>query len=551
MSQNKLPPATAVRINEPNDSTPTHSAGDLDRILTKKDLIFLGVGATIGAGIFVLTGVVAKNVAGPAVIVSFGIAACACVIDAFCYAELATRYPVSGSAYLYASRIYGPLAGFLVGTNMIIEYAFGAAAVSQGLVEYLLHFVEFCGADVPTWVEGYFIEGTIFEISFIATCIILAIVSILARGIKESSVFNMIVTGASMLVIFVVICAGSAEIDSRNWEPFLPYGATGMFSGAAVIFFSYIGFDAVSNAAEECVNPKRDMPVGIIGSLAICAGLYMGVALVITGMVPYDEMNPKAPIAQAFEDKDMKWVVVTIYIGAIAGLITTLLGGLYSQPRIYLAMARDSLLPAFFGRTHPVYRTPFNSQITCGVLGGVIGMFFKVETLSSFLGIGLLVAYSLVCSSVVTIRSKDKYRANHLMFLLALCTLIAGFGIRMHQPVISYVFVVFIAMTIFAIWYTNEWLPLPQGGQTFNVPWNPVFPLCGVVLNTALMTTMHYLAWIRLIAFSALVSCGYLYLHWKGILEKSPAQEFAGTTLDVSLSEPLIHRSPLTNNRKS
>uniref|UniRef100_K7MUP3 Cationic amino acid transporter C-terminal domain-containing protein n=1 Tax=Glycine max TaxID=3847 RepID=K7MUP3_SOYBN len=383
----------------------------LSRRLGVLDLVLLGIGASIGAGIFVVTGTVARD-AGPGVTISFILAGASCVINALCYAELATRFPaVVGGAYLYAYTAFNELTAFLVFGQLMLDYHIGAASIARSLASYLINILELFPVfkdNIPKWIGHGEDIGDVLSINVLAPILLVLLTFILCRGVQESSVVNSLMTVTKIIIVIIVIFAGAFEVDVSNWSPFAPNGLKAIFTGATVVFFAYVGFDAVANSAEESKRPQRDLPIGIIGSLLICIALYIGVCLVITGMVPYNLLGEDAPLAEAFSSKGLKFVSILISVGAVAGLTTTLLVGLYVQSRLYLGLGRDGLLPLVFAKVHSKYHTPVHSQIWVGLVASVLAGLFNVHVLSHILSVGTLTGYSVVSACVVVLRWKDK-----------------------------------------------------------------------------------------------------------------------------------------------
>src|SRR5579885_23072 len=377
--------------------------GGLRRALGALDLTALGIGAIIGAGIFVMTGVGARE-AGPGLIVSFVMAGVACTMAALCYAEFAAMIPVAGSAYSYSYATMGELVGWIIGWDLVLEYAVGAAAVAVGWSGYLRIILEGLGVHLPvalTHAPGS-VPGAIIDLP--ALLIVLVISAILYGGISESARFNSIIVGVKLVVIALVILIGAFYIKPANWSPFAPMGWGGVMKGAAVIFFAYIGFDAVSTAAEEVVDPKRDLPLGILGSLFACTLLYILVAGVLTGMVPSREIELNAPLASAFVIRGLNAISGIISLGAVAGLTSVLLVLLLGQSRVFFAVSRDGLLPPAFSRIHPQYRTPYIPTTITGIAVGVTAALLPIQEIAELTNIGTLFAFVLVCAGVWILR---------------------------------------------------------------------------------------------------------------------------------------------------
>ncbi len=408
----------------------------LRRVLGPMQLTSLGVGAIIGTGIFVLVGQAAHDKAGSAVILSFAVSGLACLFAALCYAEFASMVPVAGSAYTYAYATLGELFAWIIGWDLIIEYAVSAAGVAHGASAYFQDLISIFGLHLPNALTdapfdydptlGKMIAtGKIMDLpAFIITALVTVILVI---GIKESARFNTAMVILKVAVVIFVIVVGVFYINPANWQPFAPYGFTGinffgktlfgqedaggqplgMLAGAAIIFFAYIGFDSVSTHAEEAKRPQRDVPTGILSSLLICTVLYMGVGAVLTGMAPYDKININAPVSDAFKQVGLTWAQFLVAFGALAGIISVVLVNMLSQARILLAMARDGLLPQkFFGAIHERYRTPYKGTILTGIFVSALAAVLPLRVLSGLVNIGTLFAFVIVCAAVLIMRKK-------------------------------------------------------------------------------------------------------------------------------------------------
>src|SRR5215472_4299728 len=379
----------------------------LKRALGALDLTLLGIGAIVGAGIFVLTGVAAARYAGPAIVLSFVVSGFACAMAALCYAEFAAMIPVAGSAYSYSYATMGELVGWIIGWDLVLEYAVGAAAVAVGWSGYLRVILEGLGVHLPaalTHAPGS-VPGAIIDLP--ALLIVLLISAILYVGISESARFNSIIVAIKLIVIALVIIVGVFYVKPINWSPFAPMGWSGVMKGAAVIFFAYIGFDAVSTAAEEVVNPNRDLPRGILGSLFICTLLYILVAAVLTGMVPAAAIDLNAPLASAFVIRGLNAISGIISLGAVAGLTSVLLVLLLGQSRVFFAVSRDGLLPAAFSKVHPRFRTPYIPTTLTGIAVGITAALLPIQEIAELTNIGTLFAFVLVCLGVWILRHAD------------------------------------------------------------------------------------------------------------------------------------------------
>lgn len=376
----------------------------LKKALGGADLLMLGIGAIIGTGIFVLTGVAAAKYAGPGLILSFILSAITCGLSALAYAEFASNVPIAGSAYTYSYASLGEFFAWIIGWDLILEYALAASAVAVGWSGYFVKLMEGLGVHFPQWAISAPGAGHGGIINLPALIIILLISALLSLGIKESTRVNNIIVVVKVLIVLLFIGVGSFYVKPANWVPFLPFGFKGVVSGAALVFFAYIGFDAVSTSAEETVNPQKNLPIGIIGSLVICTTLYIVVAAVLTGMVPYAKLDSPSPVALALQMVNQNWVAGIISLGAIAGITTVLLVMLYAQTRIFFAMSRDGLLPSFFSKVHPKYRTPINSTWFIGIISGLVAALVPLDELAEMVNIGTLAAFVLVSGSVIISR---------------------------------------------------------------------------------------------------------------------------------------------------
>jgi APA family basic amino acid/polyamine antiporter len=399
------------------------ASGQLRRALGPVQLTTLGVGAIIGAGIFVLTGQAAAQHAGPAIVLSFILAGAACGFAGLCYAEFASMIPVAGSAYTYAYATMGELLAWIIGWDLILEYSLGAATVAVGWSGYVVSFLRDLGINFPLeWanpsgvdilVNGQVVGQGIFNVP--AAIIALLVTALLVVGIKESASANATIVVIKVAVVLLFIAFGVSFVNSDNWSPFIPestgtfgeFGWSGIVRGAAVVFFAYIGFDAVSVAAQEAKNPQKDMPTGILMSLAICTILYIAVALVLTGIVPYTSLNVPDPIAVGIDATGLSWLKPFIKLGAIAGLSSVILVMIMAQPRIFYAMSRDGLLPPVFKRIHPKFRTPHITTVVTGIAVAMTAGIFPIGQLGHMVSIGTLLAFVIVSLGVLVLRYKQ------------------------------------------------------------------------------------------------------------------------------------------------
>jgi APA family basic amino acid/polyamine antiporter len=395
----------------------------LKRVLTATNLTFLGIGAIIGAGIFVLTGHAAAENAGNAVVLSFALAFFGCLFAGLCYAEFASVVPIAGSAYTYAYATLGEFMAFFIGWNLVLEYMFGAATVGVGWSGYFVDFMAKAGIHLPAafsqapvaWNDAagklMVVHGGIINLP--AFLLVMAMTVVLVIGIKESARFNNIVVFVKVAIVLLVIGVGFFFVNAANWHPFIApsagvfgkFGWSGVVRGAAVVFFAYIGFDAVSTAAQEAKNPQRDLPIAMLGSLVICTVLYVLMSLVLTGLAPYNQLDVPHPVAYALGHiPQLGWLEIFVDIGAIAGLASVVLVMLLGQSRVFFSMSRDGLLPPALSRVHPTFRTPYVTTILSGTVAAVIAAIFPIDILGALVSIGTLCAFTIVCAGVIVLR---------------------------------------------------------------------------------------------------------------------------------------------------
>jgi basic amino acid/polyamine antiporter, APA family len=458
------------------------SENRLRRVLGPVGLTSLGVGAIIGTGIFVLTGVAAADKAGPAMSLSMVAAGITCIFAALCYAEFAAMVPVAGSAYTYAYATLGELFAWIIGWDLVLEYAVGASTVAHGWSHYFQDLLKIFNGGKPLWPAvvanapfdyskvGEFVwTGSYIDLPAIVIAGIITV--ILVIGIKESANFNAAMVLVKLGVVFFVIVVGAFYVKTENWFPYAPYGygglsffgipiwgqvhnghVAGVLAGAATIFFAYIGFDSVSAHSEEAKDPQRDVPIGIIVSLITCTILYILVAGVLTGMVPYDKINRDAPVSDAFAQVGLPWAQFLIAVGALTGITSVLLVMMLSQPRVLLAMARDGLVPpGFFGAIHDKFKTPWKSTILTGFFVALLAGLLPLSILAELVAIGTLLAFVIVCSAVLIMRKTH-----------------------------------------------------PNAHRPFRVPLVPLVPVLGIVTCLTLMFSLPWENWLRLIIWLVL-----------------------------------------------
>src|SRR5919112_2053768 len=399
----------------------------LRKALGPLDLVVFGIGVIVGTGIFVLTGVAAANFAGPAISLSFVASGVACALAALCYAEFASTVPVAGSAYTFSYASIGEFFAWIIGWDLILEFTVGAATVSVGWSQYFNRILEsFFGVSLPPAITGEVVNLPAAAIALILTVI-------LVIGIRLSSGFNLTVTTIKLAVVFFFIGLGIFFVNTANWSPFVPpaggavesvstegggpsllqyltgaeqqaFGFAGIITAAAIVFFAYIGFDVVATTSEEARNPRRGPPLGILGSLAICTLLYVLVSQIMTGIVPYNELDPEAPMASVFRDIGLDWAAGLVSIGAICGLTSVIMILMLGQSRVAFAMSRDNLLPRYFARAHPRFRTPYRITLLTGVIVAIIAAFVDLSRLAELVNIGTLFAFCLVSVGVMILR---------------------------------------------------------------------------------------------------------------------------------------------------
>jgi APA family basic amino acid/polyamine antiporter len=437
----------------------------LHRTLGPFNLIALGIGAIIGAGLFSLTGLAAADNAGPAVVISFVIAAIGCGFAGMCYSELASMIPVAGSAYTYAYATLGEIVGWVIGWDLVLEYAVGAGTVSVSWSRYVISFLRDFGINLPAqWTLSPFETATLADGTTVhgianlpAVLIIVLISALLIRGIKESASVNAVIVVIKVAVVLAVVGTGVFYIKMQNYVPFIPentgtfgeYGWSGILRGAGVIFFAYIGFDAVSTAAQETKDPQRDMPIGILGSLLICTVLYIAFGFVLTGLVNYKDLHNDAhPVVTAIDQTPFHWLKTAVTLGVIGGFTTVMLVMLLGQSRVFYAMSRDGFLPKAFSSLHPEWKTPWISNLVFMAATGLLGGLVPIRVLGHMTSIGTLLAFIIVCAGVMILRTTH-----------------------------------------------------PELERGYRVPLVPFVPIGGILVCLAMMVSLDIDTWIRLVAW--------------------------------------------------
>jgi APA family basic amino acid/polyamine antiporter len=474
-----------------------HGSKALKRSLSAFDLTMLGIGAIIGTGIFVLTGTAAANQAGPGIMMSYVLAGLACGFAALCYAEFASMIPIAGSAYTYAYATLGELFAWMIGWDLILEYAVGSMTVAIGWSGYMQKLLTGFGVNLPVWMTAA--PGSMNAagepigaiVNLPAVLIVLGIMTLLVVGVRESARANTVMVAIKGAAILFFIFAGITYVKPENWSPFYAYGWSGVMSAAAVVFFAYIGFDAVSTTAEEAKNPRRDLPIGIIASLIICTVLYLAVAAILTGIVPVveyktDQAFLNAPVAFALSAIGQDWAAYLVSAGAVAGITSVLLVMLLSQPRIFFAMSRDGLLPAAVSKVHPRFGTPYlTTIITCIAVALVAGV-TQIQVVGEMTSIGTLFAFVVVCAAVLILRKRR-----------------------------------------------------PDAARSFKVPGGSVIPVLGILSCLYLMLSLPVITWVRFLVW---LDIGML-IYWFYGRSKSPLadkQEAARRTGAESFSNLLM-----------
>lgn len=381
-----------------------------ERTLSAVDLIALGIGAVIGTGIFILPGTVAATKAGPGIILSFVLAAIVCAVAAMCYAEFASVLPIAGSAYSYGNIVYGEMIGWIIGWALVLEYVLAVATVAVGWAAYFNSFIAGFGLKLPKAITGSFDPAHGTYINVIAILIVCLIAWIIDTGLKTSIRLNNIIVVVKLAIIVLFLLVGSFYVKPSNWTPFAPFGGTGILKGAAVVFFAYLGFDAVSSSAAEVKNAKRNMPIGIIGTLVICTIFYILVSGVLTGMVSYKQLNVDDAVAFALQLVHQNFVAGIISIGALAGMFTMMVTMIYSSSRLLYSIGRDGLLPRFLGKIDK-HHAPKNAMLTVTIVISILAGLIPLDQLANLVNIGTLIAFAFVSFGILLLRRNPKLNA--------------------------------------------------------------------------------------------------------------------------------------------
>jgi basic amino acid/polyamine antiporter, APA family len=479
----------------------------LKRALGPYDLVMLGIGAIIGSGIFATIGTAVagdamRPGAGPAIILSFALTAVACAFCGLCYAEFASLVPISGSAYTYSYATLGELVAWIIGWDLIIEYAVGNVAVAIAWAAYFHQLCDGMGFHIPAWLavdyrsavqaaatvgqsagqvdpsialpfEAWTNHPVVLGIpvifNFLAAAVVMLITWLLIVGVKESARANNVMVAVKLVILCFFIYSGAKFVKPENWTPFMPNGFAGVWVGASLIFFAYIGFDAISTAAEECKKPARDLPIGIIGSLVICTLIYIAVAIVLTGMVPWNQLGVADPLAAAFAFVHADFSASVVAVGAVFSMSAVLLVFQYGQPRIFFSMSRDGLLPPYFSKVHPKYRTPHVTTLWTGIAVACVSAIANINEIVELTNIGTLFAFVLVCAGIIILRRKDPHRK-----------------------------------------------------RAFRTPFVPVVPILGILCCFYLMAGLPWITWVR---FGVWLLVGmviyFLYGHGKSKLRRA------------------------------
>lgn len=513
----------------------------LKKCLTRWDVMAYGVGSTVGAGIFVTTYTGAQHAGPIGVVMSFVVASVACMFSAFAYAEFSARVPVSGSAYTFSYVCLGELAAWFVGWNLTLEYAISAAAVARGWSDNVVLMFNQFGWNAPSWLNSIELGsagGTNWNVSLLSVLICAVCTVLLLAGAKESANFNKFITVLNVCVILFIIILGAFHMHTKYWTDAIPAAVTvpagcsgdggvfpcgfnGILAGAAKVFFAYIGFDSVTTLAEEVIDPKVDLPIGIIGTLVLTTGLYVGASAVVTGMVPWYAMDPNTPLASAFQSVGVGWATTIIAICTVTALTASTLCSLFGQPRIFFRMAKDGLLFELFARVHPQTKAPLWGTLVTGVTAGLIALFMSLDVLTDMISIGTLMAFTTVCAGVVLLRCDSTTNPSRPALLMvaylipctALCVALRflGNGCPVWVAVVLFV-ITLIPVVLFARF------PKAAPPTTYACPFVPFFPLFGMFCNLYLICSLSALSYIRILVWTIIgfaLYFGYGIFHSK------------------------------------
>ena len=515
----------------------------LKRSLTAWELIAYGIGATVGAGLFVVTGEAAKNLAGPSVSASFLVAAFSGLLSAFCYAEFATRIPVAGGAYAYSYVCFGEAIAWLVGWNLTLEYGMSASVVARGFADYFVSFLFACGLTPPRWIYDIPLNIPFLSHkgSLLASGIVVLCTVALLMGASESARLNLVITCVNMGLILFIVVAGVSEIQESNYEPFFPNGASGVMTGAGFVFFSYVGFDCICILSEELKNPKRDLPIAIVGTLGIVACLYLAVSLVLTGMVKYTDIDLNAPLAAAFRQLDMPWAAIIVAFGTTTILCSTTLCSLFGQPRVFFAMAKDGLVPQKLAELNPKTKVPAFSTYLSGIVSAMLAFCLDIDLLAGMISAGTMLSFTLVSLGILVVRYEDNSesrKANARFFkkpsflLSVFCVMNLILGVAMNyfpglNPAVYGVMVVLtlLPIAVLACFPKNmqsSKTAVPQvaneagssvfTGEVFLCPWVPWIPAFAVIINAHLILSLEVQTLMQVGIWAALgYACYFSY----------------------------------------
>lgn len=489
---------------------------ELRKCLGPFDLIMLGIGGIIGSGVFVLTGVASRQHAGPAVVLSYSIAAFSALLSGLCYTEFVVDLPAAGGAFNYISVVFGEFVAWVVACNMILEYTLSSAAVARGFSSYLSTLA----ALEPTF---FIVNVGVVPLDFLALALIIFLSCILAYGTKESARFNMVVTMINLAVVVFVVCAGLPYANARNFKPFAPYGATGVFAAASIVFFSFIGFDTIATTAEEVKNPAVDLPIGIVGSLLVCGFLYALMCLVISLMLPYDQIDINAPFSEAFghilessrnagtpKKVFLGFAQRLVSIGALTGIVTSLLVALMGQARIYVVLGREWLLPLWFAWTHPTRGTPIHAAAFTCLTAGILALLVDISTLAQLVSIGTLFVFFMVDLGVLVRRFCRRGSSEWRPFAVRFAAMLffnIGFTVSFRLGAPIAVYVVFVGLWVVAA-VTLCMLPVVWRPDGFAVPLSPLTPALGTFVTLHLIGSLGWKSYVRFggwVVFSCLV----------------------------------------------